>query len=301
MKMTNKNLLPALMALTAATGVFTACEKSEVAASETTTTGTIAVAASLSASAAAVPTDSVYVVQDCGPRGRRDSVAAADLPAAATAYLAASYAGYTFHQAYVVKNSTGATTGYVAIVYYNDKPVALAFDSAGNFVQVLEQREKGDLKGGGHHRGGRFEHRDGGQRDTVALAALPAAVTSYFAANYPADTLVKAFRNRDSSTTVLSVNNGAYATVFNAAGSFVQRKAMHTRTGKGQPVELSALPSVAANYLAQTYPNYVFKKAFSLTHNGTLRGFVVVIDANNTQYAVEFNATGQFVSARPIR
>lgn len=80
------------------------------------------------------------------------------------------------------------------VIYYNNKPVGLLFDSAGAFVRVLEQRERGDLNGSGHHNGGRFEHRDGKGRDTVALNALPPAVTAYFASNYFNDTLVKAFR-----------------------------------------------------------------------------------------------------------
>jgi hypothetical protein len=60
------------------------------------------------------------------------------------------------------------------------------------------------------------------------------------------------------------------------------------------------LPSVAANYLAQTYPNYTFKKAFSFSLGGTLKGYVVFLDANNTKYAVEFDAAGNFLRAKAV-
>jgi hypothetical protein len=99
---------------------------------------------------------------------------------------------------------------------------------------------------------------------------------------------------------VLSQNNGAFATIFTANGTFVKRVQLQTKQGKCQSVALSALPSVAANYLAQTYPNYVFEKAFSIMQNGTVKGFVVFIDANNTKYAVEFDSAGNLVNAKTI-
>ena len=89
--------------------------------------------------------------------------------------------------------------------------------------------------------------------------------------------------------------------MFDANGNFLSRNTLQTKGGNCQTIELSALPSAAANYLAQTYPNYVFKKAFAITQNGTTSGYVVFIDANNTKYAIEFNAAGAFVSAKTIR
>jgi hypothetical protein len=188
----------------------------------------------------------------------------------------------------------------VVVIYYNSNPVGLQFDSSGTFVKVLEQREKGDLNGAGWHNGGRFEHRDGRQRDTIAFSALSATITSYLATNYATDTLVRAFRNRDSSIVVISKNNGLYATVFTTTGTFVSHEALPSKPGALQSIELTAVPSTAASYLAQTYPNYVFEKAFSVIQNGVVRGYVVVIDANNTKYAVLFDANGSFVKAKTI-
>ncbi len=68
------------------------------------------------------------------------------------------------------------------------KTVGVLFDSNGNFVRILEQREKGDLNGKGWHIGGRFEDRGGMKKDSVAVNSLPSVITSYYANNYPADT-----------------------------------------------------------------------------------------------------------------
>jgi hypothetical protein len=49
-----------------------------------------------------------------------------------------------------------------------------------------------------------------------------------------------------------------------------------------------------------TYPNYVFDKAFSVTVGGTLKGYVVILDASITRFAIAFDASGNFVQAKTI-
>jgi hypothetical protein len=282
--------------------IVVSCNKNDLSSSGVSLvspSNTIAVAASSTTSTAG-NIDSVYLVQPCQRHEHRDSITQSALPSSIDTYISSNYSGYSFGKAFVLKNNSSTITGYVVVVYYNNNPVGLQFDSNGNFVKVLEQREKGDLDGPGWHHGGRFEHRDGMHKDTIALSALPSAIISYFASNYSSDTLVKAFQGRDSSIVVLSMNNGLYATVFTSAGGFVKREQLPTEHGAIQSIDLAALPSIAANYLSLTYPNYVFEKAFSFSMNGTIRGYVVVIDANNTRYAAEFDATGNFVRAKTI-
>lgn len=280
--------------------IITSCNK-DLSNSGTTSAPptTIAVATSPSGTATGV-VDSVYLMQPCSRGDRRDSIGQWALPALVDTYISTNYSGYVLAKAFSIKNSASAVVGYVVVIYFNNKPVGLLFDANGNFVKVLEQREKGDLDGPGFHHGGCFDDRDGEQRDTIALTSLPSLITSYFASNYPSDTLVKAFKNRDSSIVVLSKNNGVFASVFTSTGTFLNREQLPTGNGTIQSINLSALPSAAANYLSQTYPNYVFKKAFSFFENGTLKGYVVLIDANNTKYAVEFDAAGNFVRAKTI-
>jgi len=160
------------------------------------------------------------------------------------------------------------------------------------------------LQGNGFHRGGRFEQRDGKGKDTVALSALPASIGEYFSNNYSTDTLLKAYKTYDSSYVMLSRNNGLFTTVFDASGVFVKRTALPVKEGgtrnNAQEIGQSALPAVASTYLTTTYPNYVFEKAFAVTQGGTTAGYVVVIDANNTKYAIAFDASGTFVKVKTL-
>lgn len=246
-------------------------------------------------------TDSVYVINTCGPRQHRDSVAISALPASVGTYLSANYSGFTGERAFAIKDSSGNVQGYIIVVMYNGKPIGLKFDASGNFVQVLEQREGHDLRGNGWHHGCRFDDRDGLRRDTIAVSALPTAIKNYFATNYTTDTLVRAFQGKDGSFVVLSLNGVAYASVFDASSNFVKRVQLPAKPGRPNSIDQSALPANVQSYLSTTYPGYVFKHAFKIMNNGAVQGYVVMIDANITKYAVEFDASGNFVAVKTIR
>lgn len=271
------------------------------AVATTSTSSAIAVSTNDAGSSATTgsTTDSVYLMHTCERGKHRDSVAASALPPAIQTYLTTNYNGYTFKKAFAVKDTSGTINGYVVIISYNGKPVGLQFTADGTFVKVLEQREKGDLDSDGWHRGGRFEKRDGKHRDTLALSALPATVIAYLSANYSSDTLLKAFKTADSGYLVISRNAAMYATLFSSTGTFVKRIQLPA-PGSLVAVAEAALPATALNYLADTYPNYVLDKAFSVTVAGTLKGYVAMIDANNTRYAVAFDASGNFTAVKTI-
>jgi len=267
--------------------------------SNSSTSSTIAVAADSSG------TDSVYLLQPCERSFFRDSLAASALPQSIQTYLTANYPGYVFQKGFEIKDSSGTIGGYVVVITYNGKPVGLLFDASGNFQKVLEQREGGDMDGSGWHHGGRFCNRDGSHRDTIALTQIPAVITSYFAKQYPSDTLLHAFRNADSSILVISKNNGLFATVFTSSGVFVKRVALTPNTDSPNPPAIQnvlqdSLPANILSYLASTYPNYVFESALSFTPDGQSKGYLVVIDADNTKYAVWFDASGNLVATIPV-
>jgi len=295
----------ALFAVTGLLLLAAACTKNissnnDGTTSTSTTASVPATAATIAVAAGATSTDSVYVVQPCAHGQHRDSVSQSSLPGSIGTYLDSNYTGYTFTKAFAIKDSSGIVANYVVIIFYNDKPVALLFTATGSFVKVLEQREKGDMDGAGWHKGGRFCNRDSLHRDTIAVSALPSTIITYMTTNYPGDTLLKAAMTADSGYVVISANNGLYATVFNSSGSFVSRTQLPQPHGRPQPVAQSSLPAAALTYLSTTYPNYVFEKAFAISASGTTKGYVVLVDANGTKYAVAFDATGNFVGSTPV-
>ena len=277
-------------------------ELSSSPANGTSTTGVSSDSSVIALSLDSNSNDSIFIIQPCARGFFRDSVAASSLPANLNSYLTSNYSGYTLIKAYVIKDTAGNIGGYVAIINYNGIPVALLFDGTGGFVRVLEQRERGDVFNEGWHRGGRFANRDPQERgrDTISLSALPTAVISYMTTNFPNDILVKAYINIDSSYLVISADSGLYATLFNSAGDFVRRVQLYSRGPVSQQISQTDLPSTALTYLSNTYPDYVFERGYSIYVNNSLQGYIVVIDSNNTKYAVEFDATGNLVGAITI-
>jgi hypothetical protein len=244
-------------------------------------------------------TDSIYAINACKKDRKKTKVEEAALLPAIVTYLKANYEGYTFKKAFGITPKEGtAIESYVVGIMFNGKPAALKFSPTGVFVQVLELREGEDIKRKGDHRpGGCFDNRDGKQKDTIAVTALPQNIKQYFAANYASDTLKAAFVNKDASIIVISVNKGFFATSFASLGTFIARKTLPPHPGKDKEITASALPANVTSYLSTTYPNYVFKKAYA----DTTKGYLVFIDANMTKYAVAFNAAGAFVEAKIIR
>ncbi|MFZ4102571.1 MAG: PepSY-like domain-containing protein, partial [Sphingobacterium thalpophilum] len=248
-------------------------------------------------------TDSLYAMDACKKGNKKTRVEQSSLSASITTYLSANYPGNTFLKAYQIANqTTSVIEGFVVVVQFNEKPVAIKFDASGIFLKVLEIREGRNMKGkGGWHAGGLFDNRDGKQRDTLAISAIPSAIKAYMLSTHPADTLVHAFVNKDQSIILISRNIEFYATSFTTANVFIKRIQLPAGPAKVRSIEASALPSKSSAYLNTTYPNYVFKKAFELKVNGALKGYLVLIDANLTKYAIHFDASGQFLKAVTIR
>jgi hypothetical protein len=301
MKTTYTYLIAAFLIIAGATS----CQKeisgsanAEAVLLTTSTSSTIAVSGGSSDGSSGTK-DSVYLMNPCEKGTHRDPVEAGSLSTTIQTYLSTNYAGYTFTKAFAVKDTAGIVKGYVVIISFNGKPVGLEFKAYGTFVKVLEQREKADINGSGWHSGGRFEKRNGLFKDTVAFSALPAAVTAYFGTNYASDTLLKAFKVRGGNYLVLSKNNGLFASLFSSTGVFIARVSLSAIPGLVSVAEVT-LPATASNYLNNTYPNNVVDKAFSISFAGVLKGYIAVVDANNTRYCVAFDANGNFVTAKAI-
>jgi hypothetical protein len=250
-------------------------------------------------------TDSVYFLQTCNRGYFRDSVASSALPDSILNFLTNNYSGYAFNKIFEIKDSAGTIGGYVVIINFNGKPVGLLFDATGNFQRVLEQRERGDIDGDGWHHGGRFDDRDGKHRDTLAISSLPSDVSSYLSATYPSDTLLRAYRNRDSSILVISRDDGLFANVFSSAGVFVKRIALDPSGIKFIPPQIQnivrdSVPSADLTYLENTYPNYVFETALSVSLNNQVQRYGVLLDANNTKYIIWFDAAGNVIATLTV-
>jgi hypothetical protein len=286
--------------------LFASCSKDAQSTKATSTTSATSSSSKVISSTEAISLavtdssgskDTLYAVKCYPPGGKPDSIAFSGLPSSVGTYLTANYSGYTFLKAFKTITPSNTTDGYVVVIMYDGKPVALKFDASGTFETVLEQMDMRDMQmGQPWHPGGPFGNRNGPPHDTVALSALPSTITAYFTANYPADTLLHANINPDSSYTVISKDDGFYATTFSSSLKFIARiKIMPPAPQK--PVKATDLPASITTYLTTTYPGYVFNNAFELLKGSTVENYIVFINANNTSYSLTFDGSGNFVNS----
>lgn len=297
-----------LLLIAAIASIFTACQKGNVnpteATNTTATTGIIAVTTTTALAGATTTTtkDTVFLVNCFGNHDKKDSVAVSTLPTAIATYLTANYSGFTSQKAFKITNTAGTITNYIVVVTYNGSPVGIKFTATGDFVSILEQRAGDDIKGGrGFHQGGPFGNRNGLHADTVALSAIPTAVSSMFSTTYPIDTLLHAAITPDNTYILISKNKTLFATAITAAGKLVKRIQIDAQPAKHTAVLQAALPAAIGTYLTATYPGYVFDKAFSANNKSGVLEYTLFITSNNTKYALRFDAAGVFVKALPIR
>ena len=289
--------------------LFTSCSKDAVKSTKSSTSTSTITSTELSSTqgiSLAVTdstgsSDTLYAIK-CYPKGGKpDSIAFSSLPTAVGTYLTANYSGYTVLKIFKTLTSSGSIDGYVVVIKYDGKPVALKFDSSGTFVSVLEQVDIEDIKSGQPwHSGGPFGDRNGKHQDTLAISALPATITAYFKANYPADTLLHAVINPDSSYTITSKDNALFVTNFSAKLKFVNRIEILPFAPQ-KPVKEADLLISITTYLTTTYPGYVFDNAFEILKGSTVQDYIVFIDANNTRYAIAFGSSGTFIKSVTLK
>jgi len=288
--------------------LFTSCSKdaksTKTSSSSTTSSSSKVIssteAISLSVTDSTGSSDTLYAVKCYPPGGKPDSIAFSSLPSSVSAYLITNYSGYTFLKAFKTITRSNTVDGYVVVIMYNKKPVALKFSSTGTFEMVLEQMDMHDMQSGQPwHPGGPFSNRGGGKPDTVAVSALPSAISQYFKTNYPADTLLHAVINPDSSYTIISKDDGLFATTFSSSFKFIARLQLMPPAPQ-KAVSAAELPASITTYLTTTYPGYVFNNAFEILKGSTVENYVVFINANNTCYALTFDGSGTFVKSNTL-
>lgn len=141
----------------------------------------------------------------------------ATLPAAITAYITATYPTATIEHA--GKDTSG---NYLVDILVGTTHTHLKFDSAGVFVSAKAGC------GLGHGSGG-----NKGIITEVAVADLPAAVTTYITTTYPAATIKKAGKDANGNY-VVGIQDGTTfkGLIFDATGAFKEERQKPAGKGK---------------------------------------------------------------------
>lgn len=216
----------------------------------------------------------------------RDSLTKVDvasLPAAITGYITTNYAGATIN--YAAKDDKD---NILVAITQNDDRKALLFNADGSFNKELSLRGRGG-HGGGPGRG-RGSHRD--SLTKVAVATLPASITSYISTNYAGATVQMAALDATRGYLVMIVQNDQRKTlVFNTDGSFKEELQRRLR-GNFTKIDVATLPAAVTSYVSTNYAGSTISQA----GKNTAGQFVVFVKpASGRDVALLFAADGAFV------
>lgn len=209
------------------------------------------------------------------------------------------------------KTPDGTVTPVVTMVAVANVPSLVLASMSHNFPSAAEVTWRqstpatyvSTFKQGNAARTATFEKNGGLLKagEVIDPSVLPAAITTYLAANHPGYAIVQADVKKKAAGAVkeyevlIAVNNVQYELKFDGAGVF---KKLETADGHKEEnaIAASALPASVTSYLAANYPGYVFKEAETRASNGALVGYQVLIVQNNTEFELNFDAAGTFLS-----
>ena len=220
-------------------------------------------------------------------RSNITKIAAADLPAAVTSAISASYTGATVD--YAAKDDAG---NFLVAITQNAARKTLLFNADGTFNRELALRDRAGHGPGGH--GGFGRGRD--SLSQVAVADLPAAITSYITANYAGSKINVAGKDatRGYIVMITLTDSTRKALLFNTDGTFAQEVVRGVK-GNYSVVETSTLPTSITTYISTNYAGSTIK----LAGKNPTGQFKVFIQLSTGQLAeLTFAADGTFVQAR---
>ena len=135
-----------------------------------------------------------------GKKGTLEQIAVADLPSAITSYISTNYAGAEIKTA-----AKDSTRGYLVMIVVSDQSKTLLFNTDGTFNKEVSKPLRGKFT-------------------AVAVADLPAAITTYITTTYAGSTIKDAAKNAEGQfVVVVKTSDGKpVALLFEADGTFKQ-------------------------------------------------------------------------------
>lgn len=141
------------------------------------------------------------------------------------------------------------------------------------------------------------KHGKGCHLTQVAVADLPAVITSYITTNYAGSTIKNAGTDSLSNYIVLVTLADAshIGLKFDSAGTFVSVLA---HKGKGTAVLVADLPAAITTYVSSTYAGSTIEHAMKDTAGNYM---LMVVKADGTKVGLGFDSAGVFKSELTVK
>jgi PBP1b-binding outer membrane lipoprotein LpoB len=215
------------------------------------------------------------------------------LPENIKSYISSNYAGATIKNASQQINKDGKLEGYKVTIRSNEgKTITLVFDATGTLTLLIAD-DKNDNKPGLNPQKIYFIEKND----------LPEVIKTYLNSKHADYKCIKAAVIVDGDTKnysiVISKDLTSYEYLFDEKGNVLKSNSFGvdapTNRIEDKVLTISALPAGIKAYLDKEFKGWAYEKGISISQNGALLGYNILITYEKKQYSLQFDAKGTLI------
>jgi PBP1b-binding outer membrane lipoprotein LpoB len=213
-------------------------------------------------------------------------------------YIATNYAGATIKNASQQIGKDGKIVGYkVAIKSKDGKEITLIFDATGTLTLLITDDRNGNTPAQNPPKIYFIEKKD-----------LPEAIKTYLNTKHPDSQYIKVavIVEGDSKTysVVISKDLTSFEYLFDEKGNVLKSSSFGvnapTNRIEDKPITVSDLSATIKAYLDKEFKGWVYEKGISISQNGTLIGYNILITFDKKQFSLQFDAAGKLIRKEQV-
>ncbi|WP_394994440.1 PepSY-like domain-containing protein [Emticicia sp.] len=220
------------------------------------------------------------------------------LPENIKKYIETNYAGATIKNASQQIGKNGKVEGYKVVIKSKEgKEITLVFDATGTLTLLITDDRNNNLPVLNPPKIYFIEQKD-----------LPEVIKTYLNSKHPEYKYIKAAVIVDGITktysVVVSKDLTSFEYLFDEKGNVLKSSsfgvnALPNRI-EDKPLIISDLPISIKNYLDKVFKGWAFEKGISISQNGTLLGYNILITFDKKQYSLQFDKNGMLIGKEQV-
>lgn len=220
------------------------------------------------------------------------------LPENIKTYISSNYAGATIKNASQQITKDGKLEGYKVLIKSTDnKDIALIFDATGTLTLQIADNKNGNGPA-----------PNPPKIYFIEKNALPDVIKTYLSTKHPDYKCIKAAVVVDGDaknySIVISQDLTSYEYLFDEKGNVLKSNSFGvdapTNRIEDKPLNISSLPAPIKVFLDKEFKGWAYEKGISISQNGALLGYNILITYEKKQYSLQFDAKGTLIRKEQV-
>jgi hypothetical protein len=220
------------------------------------------------------------------------------LPDNIKSYISTNYVGAIIKNVSQQIGKDGKAEGYkVAIRSKEGKEITLVFDATGTLTLLITDDRIGNMP-----------TLNSPKIYFIEKNQLPDAITAYLNSKHSGFSCIKAAVIVDGDTktysVVISKDLTSFEYLFDEKGNVLKSGSFGvnapTNRIEDKPLIVSGLPATVKAYLDKEFKGWAYEKGISISQNGKLLGYNILITFDKKQFSLQFDAAGMLIGKEQV-